>query len=190
MRKGPRPDLCLELWRERGYLAVLGNNEQKLLSWARQRWRRWIAPREDRSVIRRRDLIEYIQTWPVAIDVPSVNATVVHGGFFPNTRINAEDVARNREDLIRLRYLRRSEDGWQRVVKGKVTDSDLLWPEVWPGGRVVLYGHTPLPKVRVDDHAIGLDTGCVYGGELSAAIYERGSWRFEAVGARRAYARR
>jgi serine/threonine protein phosphatase 1 len=34
-------------------------------------------------------------------------------------------------------------------------------------GKAVVYGHTPRQEVLLDDHRIGLDTGCVYGGRLT-----------------------
>ena len=107
--------------------------------------------------MRRRDLLDFVRSWPVVIDVPSIDALVVHGGLFPGAHIDERTIADSRADLIRLRW--------------------------------VLYGHTPVDEPRVDQRAIGLDTGCVYGGSLTAAIYERGQWRTDQVRARRAYAR-
>jgi predicted phosphodiesterase len=191
VRKGPRPDRCLELWRERGYHAVVGNNEDKLLRLSRAGWlSRFLMPAPDRRVLRRRDLVDYVRTWPVAIDIPPLRVAIVHGGFLPGMDVNAARVEENRDDLIRLRYIRRDGEGWQRVPKGKEDRDAVLWSTVWRGDRTVLYGHTPLDKPRVDDKAIGLDTGCVYGGELTAAIHEHGEWRFEREPARRAYAKR
>ena len=59
---------------------------------------------------------------------------------------------------------------------------------MWAGPRTILYGHTPRQEVRRDPKAIGLDTSCVYGGKLTAAILTKGEWRFESVRARRRYA--
>jgi len=67
------------------------------------------------------------------------------------------------------------------------------WTEVLDGGAVVVYGHVPVREVR--EHrvggrvvAVGVDTGCVYGGSLSAYSPEEG--RVVAVRARRTYAER
>lgn len=189
-RKGPRPDLCLELVRDNGYLSVLGNNENKLLAYERRSlFARLFLPSMDRRVLRRRDLLDFIRSWPLVIDIPAIGATIVHGGLFPGMRIDEPDVARLRGDLLRLRYLRRVGGKWIRVPKGEETTTDVLWSEVWDGDRTVLYGHTPVDEPRVDRRSIGLDTGCVYGGSLTAAIYERGEWRTEQVRAARAYAR-
>ena len=191
VRKGPRPDLCLDLIRDNHYLSVLGNNENKLLGYEhRGLIARLFLPAEDRRLLRRRDLLEFIRSWPVVIDIPSIRATVVHGGLLPGMRIDEREVASLRSDLLRLRYVRRDGGGWVRVAKGEERTSDSLWAEVWDGDRTVLYGHTPVDEPRVDRRSIGLDTGCVYGGSLTAAIYERGEWRTEHVRSRRAYAKR
>ncbi|MGZ5475840.1 MAG: metallophosphoesterase [Thermoanaerobaculia bacterium] len=191
VRKGPRADLCLDLFRAHGGLAVIGNNDEKLLE--RARWgffARWFAAPEDRAVLRRRDLLDFIRTWPVVIDIPAIGASVVHGGLFPGMTIDSAEIARTREDLIRLRYVRREGNRWVRVPKGSERETDVLWSEVWDGGRTVLYGHTPMRDASVDSKTIGLDTGCVYGGSLTAAVYEHGRWRLEQVRAQRAYATR
>lgn len=190
-RKGPRPDLCLELWRARGFLAVIGNNEEKLLAFARRNiFRRWLLPSADRVLLRRPDLMEYIRGWPVVIDIPAARAAIVHGGLLPDMELAERDIRAFRHELIRLRFIRREGDRWVAVAKGRQIASDVLWPVEWRGERTVLYGHTPLRAPRVDERAIGLDTGCVYGGDLTAAVHQGGEWRLERVPARRAYARR
>lgn len=37
-------------------------------------------------------------------------------------------------------------------------------------GKPVVFGHTPFPKPRIDQHRIGIDTGAVYGGDLTCLI--------------------
>jgi serine/threonine protein phosphatase 1 len=190
VRKGLRPDLCLELIRDHRYMSVIGNNENKLLGFEnRGLIRRLFLSPQDRRVLRRRDLLDFIRSWPAVIDIPSIDALVVHGGLFPGMTIDERTMAKSRDDLIRLRYIRRVGGEWKRVPKGSESAGAVLWPEVWDGDRTVLYGHTLVDEPRVDRRAIGLDTGCVYGGSLSAAIYERGQWRTEQVRARRMYTR-
>jgi predicted phosphodiesterase len=189
VRKGPDPVRCLELWRDRGYLAVLGNNEEKILELARRRklLRRLFLGREDRAVLRRRDLLSWIRHWPIAIDIARRGVAVVHGGFFPGMPITARSIGRHAEDATRLRWIRKEAGEWVSVGKEQERDRDVLWSVAWKGPRTVVYGHTPLRRPRVDAHAVGLDTGCVYGGWLSAAIYD-GEWSFKRVRARKPYA--
>ncbi|MGZ8711232.1 MAG: metallophosphoesterase family protein, partial [Thermoanaerobaculia bacterium] len=188
VRKGPDPVRCLQLWRDRGYLAVRGNNEERILELAgRRSWRTLLLPKEDRAVLRRRDLVSMIRRWPLAIDVPRLDITVVHGGLFPRMPITQRSLNRHAEDMTRLRWIRREGDHWISVGKARELDRDILWAEAWKGPRTVVYGHTPLRRPRVDRHAIGLDTGCVYGGWLTAAIYD-GQWTFKRVRSRKQYA--
>jgi predicted phosphodiesterase len=188
VRKGPDPARCLDLWRDRGFLAVAGTNEEKLLRFSTaSRARRLLLPREDRRLLRKPDLVDFIRGWPLAIDVPSLNVAVVHGGLYPGMALDEAAVRRAAKDVMRLRWIRRVKGQWESAGKNRERNSDVLWAEVWTGPRTILYGHTPLREPRVDPRAIGLDTGCVYGGFLTAAIFEK-SWRFERVRAHDKYA--
>jgi len=42
------------------------------------------------------------------------------------------------------------------------------WAASQTGGAFVVYGHTPVPEPRHAPHAICIDTGCVFGGSLTA----------------------
>ncbi len=184
--KGPAAARCLDLWRERGYLAVRGNNEIRVLEQAKPLLR--FFAHENRDVLRRRDLLRYIASWPLVIDVPDHEVSVVHGGFLPQMTVSAEDVAREKEVVPRLRWIRRSNGAWKYVPKEKRKKGDVLWSEKWRGQRFVLYGHTPVREPKHDPSALGLDTGCVYGGSLTAAVLEHGEWSTVSVAAKRAYA--
>ncbi len=186
-RKGPEVIRCLELWRHRNYLAVLGNNEVKLLQFADSTVRRllWFP---DRAILRRNDLLDDIRTWPLLIDFPREMLSAVHGGILPGTNVSESSIHRQRDVVYRLRYIRKVDGRWEMVPKGDEKPSDVLWSTVWNGDRTVLYGHTPLEEPRFDKKAIGLDTGCVYGGKLTAAIFDDGKWETVSVKAKRAYA--
>jgi len=71
---------------------------------------------------------------------------------------------------------------------GDQTEQDLLWirepflaarPEALP--MVVVHGHTPSPKAEILRHRIGIDTGAVYGGNLTCLILEGGCYRLLSV---------
>jgi predicted phosphodiesterase len=181
--KGDDPVRCLELWRERGYLAVQGNNEIKLLAHAKPLLRFLAAD----PVLHRGDLLKYIKSWPRAIDFPNAGVTAVHGGFLPDMHIDGETVQREKDVIHHLRWIRKKNGSWQPIPKEKRKKGDVLWAEKWKGDRFVVYGHTPVPEPKFDEHALGLDTGCVYGGKLTAAIYD-GIWKTVSVKARKKYA--
>ena len=183
VRKGPQPDRCLDLWLERGYLAVLGNQEEKLLDLVAKGTAR---EEGDRRVAERLDLIAYLRRLPLFLDFADARIAAVHGGVLPETSFSRGKV----EASTTLRYVRQDGERWIPVPKSEQRERDRFWSEVWDGDRTVLYGHTPRREVRRDRKAIGIDTGCVYGGALTAAIFENGRWRFESVPAARRYASR
>lgn len=186
VQKGPAAARCLDLWRDRGYLAVKGNNEIKLLDSARPLLR--FLARENRDVLKRGDLLKYIDSWPLVIDFPDAGVTAVHGGFLPQMSVSREDVERERELVHHLRWIRKKDGEWRYVPKEKRRKDDVLWAEKWRGDRFVVYGHTPLREPRFDKRALGLDTGCVYGGSLTAAVLQNGEWSTVSVPAKRTYA--
>lgn len=96
---------------------------------------------------------------------------VVHAGVRPGVPLAQQNV----EDLTELRTL-----GQDRTSRDGVP-----WYEVYEGGETVLFGHWPSAQPRRGPRAIGLDTGCVYGYQLTAYLIEDD--RFISVAARRAY---
>jgi protein phosphatase len=59
------------------------------------------------------------------------------------------------------------------------------WAAEYRGGAMVVYGHTPVPEPEWLNRTINIDTGCVFGGKLSALRYpER---EFVSVAARQTY---
>jgi len=111
----------------------------------------------------------YLQALPAQIDLGS--HLVVHAGVRPGVALDAQSI----EDLTELRTL-----GSDRTNREGVP-----WYEVYNGEKIVLFGHWPASPPRRGPRAIGLDTGCVYGYDLTAYIIE--SDEFVSVKAHRAY---
>lgn len=98
----------------------------------------------------------------------------VHAGLLPDLEPEESSIA----VLTRLRRLDAPGAPW--------------WYEHYEGPDLVLFGHTPsrIPRMRRSRGqlvALGLDTGCVYGGTLTAYSPELDT--FESVRAAEAYAR-
>jgi protein phosphatase len=59
------------------------------------------------------------------------------------------------------------------------------WAAEYRGAATVVYGHTPVPQADWLNNTVNIDTGCVFGGKLTALRYPENE--FVSVGARHAY---
>jgi hypothetical protein len=172
--KGEKNREVLDLFMEdERFSAVLGNHDRALLRYwtgegvalkeSQERTRAELAAAGEARYS------AYIQSLPLTIDLGS--HLVVHAGVRPGVALAAQSV----EDLTELRTL--GEDRTDR--------EGVPWYERYEGPQVVLFGHWPAPAPRRGPRALGLDTGCVYGFQLTAYVIETGE--FLSVQARRAY---
>jgi diadenosine tetraphosphatase ApaH/serine/threonine PP2A family protein phosphatase len=161
INRGPDSATVLRMVRQHKIATVLGNHELRLLN----AWRSG-----NPSVLKSRDLptfeqlhaadYEWIASWPHVIRIPRFNTLVVHGGFDP-----ARPWRRQSPQTVTHIQVVDNAGNWQR--RGDCPDGQ-LWGSLWQGPERVVFGHTPLPSIQRHPYAIGLDTGCVYGYELSA----------------------
>ncbi|WP_302081163.1 metallophosphoesterase family protein [Salinibaculum rarum] len=139
IRKGPDSKGVLSLVRERDNIrSVRGNNEQGLLDGSKS------DPALDE------DDLAYIETLPLAISFD--DALVVHGGLDHREPLTDHDP----EDILEMRSL--TGGGYDRPY----------WFENRTETPRVFFGHTVLSEAFATPAAVGLDTGCVYGGQLTA----------------------
>jgi serine/threonine protein phosphatase 1 len=89
--------------------------------------------------------LRYLESLPVAITWD--DAAVLHGGLDPYKPLE-EHTAEEIQNIAEL------DDGF--------------WWESYTGPGRVFFGHKPLADPVVGPHAVGLDTGCVYGNALTA----------------------
>jgi hypothetical protein len=196
--RGPDPIGVLDLLEARKALFVLGNHEARVLE------RFHLAPKlsdaSDRPprrlefppleagdldgdghrpchvpAERRADVVRFLQTHSgYFLEQTSIEGAgalpdgrrwcVVHAGLVPG-RSPRDTVP---EELISLRRL---------PLRGTP-----FWYEIYDGPNLILFGHTPgkIPRARLASGrlvALGLDTGCVYGGRLTAYSPELDEYR-------------
>jgi serine/threonine protein phosphatase 1 len=144
VRKGPDSAAVVDLVRSRSnFLTVRGNNEEKLL-----RGEKTVAGLDEADLAWLADL-------PVAIHWDG--ALVVHAGVDPRKSLANHTV-----------------DDFQTVRE--IGDDDYeppFWYDRYAGTTRVFFGHTPLDEPVIRESAVGLDTGCVYGGDLTAYDWRR-----------------
>lgn len=137
--KGPDSESVIERLRStENAISVRGNNEQKLLEGRKE------LPGLGE------DSLEYIRSMPVVVSWG--NSLAVHGGVIPMKPLEAHTPT----DLQETRSL------YGKGYRGTI------WFERYDGDRRVFFGHTVLDAPLDRSNAVGLDTGCVYGGMLTA----------------------
>jgi len=142
------------------------------------------------------ELLEWLRTRPLArVDDDTV---LVHAGLHPGwrdpvavarpleERIAAGDIPVDDRDLEFFTLARHCDaEGHRPRDEAAVEPGMRPWDDFHPGPRVVVFGHWAMRGLVERPHARGLDTGCVYGGRLTAWIAEED--RVVSVPARETY---
>jgi len=161
--RGPDARGVLELVRRYGAHAVRGNHEDHLL-------RGRIDPTRVSGEYRRLAEEFSAEDWrtleamPLWLDLPEHELRVVHAGVVPGRPI--EDTPP--DALLRIRAID-ERGGWTDDKKAPV-----LWGTVYEGPPHVVFGHNALAEPQLCEWATGIDTGCVYGGRLTALVLGAG----------------
>ncbi len=174
--RGPDSLGVLDVVRRTGAIVVRGNHEQKLISWKEAKTAR-LRGENAREVklgpihaalaeaLRPVDwsLFETSLLW---LDLPEHGVRVVHAGVEAGVAIDRMKPS----TLMRIRTV--EADG--RVTRGgsagRNARSPVLWGARYTGPPHVVFGHNAAPGLQLHRWATGLDTGCVYGGRLTALV--------------------
>lgn len=180
VNKGPDSIGVVRFCRENGIAAVLGNHDDALL--------RCIAgrPRPDgkefaeslRKIAKKisDEDAAWLRALPLWLRIPGRRAVVIHAGLVPGRAVADQ----KREHLLTMRSIRPDGTASKRIDEGEP------WASLYRGPSHVFFGHDAVRGLQSWKYATGLDTGCVYGGRLTA--YELTSESFVSVIAKKAYA--
>lgn len=165
VNRGPDSHGVIELARAYKVEAILGNHELRLLTY-KQKGKSSILKDYDHNTIRQltRSDWKYLKAMPKLLYEAKIDTVIVHGGFLPNKPWQTQDI-----DLITS--IQVIDKNGQPAKRSDSPDAD-PWADTWGGSPFVVYGHTPRPNVLERKGSIGIDTGCVYGGHLTAYIIE------------------
>jgi diadenosine tetraphosphatase ApaH/serine/threonine PP2A family protein phosphatase len=160
--KGPDSVGVVELARARGFGAVLGNHDAKVLALLEDP----AEPpgRGDHAQVARAlspGAREYLRSLPLYLELGELGVVVVHGGLVPGIPLAQQE----KKFLLNLRSITPAGTPSKRV------DDGVPWASLWKGPAHVVFGHDAVRGLQQHPFATGLDTGCVYGGKLTALVY-------------------
>ncbi len=176
--KGPNGAEVVRFFRTGMHEAVRGNHDEKLLAFHRGETGKLGASHRLDAARLSGDDWRWLASTPLFLRVIEHDAIVVHGGLVPGVALTEQ----RPRDLMNLRSIRADKSASKRADDGEP------WAKLWPGPELVIYGHDALRGLSRWPHAIGLDSGCVYGGALSAVLLPE--MRIVSIPARKAYAER
>ncbi|KAL7473468.1 hypothetical protein ACHAXS_013959 [Conticribra weissflogii] len=178
--KGPDSLSVVQMAREIGAIGVRGNHDFEVV-----RWHQAIKSGADPPVIGSEHYyvasalgtadLKWMYSLPWYISSGFLGALFVHAGFVSGIKLAKQ----NPRLMMNMRSI---------LPDGTVTSkffNNWPWARLWDGPQTVFFGHDADRGLQKYEHAIGLDTGCVYGGKLTACILpER---RLVSVNAKREY---
>lgn len=152
MVRGPDSRGVLQVIRQTGARVARGNHDAKLLA---NRKHPEKLGKAHRAVFDSLDAADWriLEQSAFYVELPAHEVAVVHAGLVPGIPLDEQDV----DTLL---YIRTVGDGPDAA----------LWGERYVGPPHVVFGHNALMKLQIHPWATGLDTGCVYGGALTALV--------------------
>jgi hypothetical protein len=173
--KGPDSAGVIGWARGRGAGAVLGNHDDHVL-----RARRGESTKEAHvrvaATLSQADA-DWLAARPLWLRLPGFDAphVVVHGGMVAGVPVEKQA----RENLLAMRSVTPDGRASKRIEGAP-------WGALWKGPEHAVFGHDAVRGLQRHPLATGLDTGCVYGRELTGLLLP--AHRLVSVPARRAYA--
>lgn len=170
INRGPDAPGVLRRLRDHGAEPILGNHERNLLERAANGGPGPQAVAERSALLQLEragmlgEALDWIAGWPLFRESPDWIA--VHAGLHPR-------LSPARTDPAFLTLVRYCDAQGNRPAEpdGELTAPPpgfLPWDDFYRGSRTVVFGHWALRGLVWTPRLRGLDTGCVYGGSLSA----------------------
>lgn len=110
--------------------------------------------------------IQFLENLPLFLRFE--NITIVHGGL--QNHMNLDNLSKkDKQKILRLRYL---DGNYEFLAYGKEDEKSIFWADLYDGNQgFIVYGHQWFQEIKKSKFALGIDTGCVYGNQLSAIVF-------------------
>lgn len=185
MDRGPDPVACVHRVRELKAECIMGNHEEKHLRWHKHEKAKAATGKanpmkymSDAGRKANEDLTDADWSWMKALPLKLYlggNWWAVHAGCEPRWSLDKQNLAQ----IMRVRYV--DDRGIAKALNPDMSQPEgtVYWDEKWKGPESIIYGHcvhdlkeyrlrTPVPRVL----CLGIDTGCCFGGNLTAALID------------------
>lgn len=168
---------CIELAMQ--HESILGNHEEKHLFY-RDHPNVEMKPDHAKTWHELSDRhLDYFESLPLYIKLPEYNAAVIHAGVLPNIPIEKQ----SKQTLLHCQNIKPPNP--KSYWPSKAPSDYQFWTNYWKGPERVIFGHTVFNKPLITEWAVGIDTGCVFGHQLTAVILP--DWEIVSVPARATY---
>ena len=173
INKGPFSKSALDYVRSLDHYAVRGNHDDAVLKQclhyrdnpsdqlpARYHWVTCFSDSD----------VEYLTQLPYSIEIPSLNAIIVHAGLVPGITLPEQTLT----DMTHMRNIITKDTFFGRhMIASENINEGVAWATTWRGPEHVYFGHDARRGLQEYTHATGLDTGCLYGKLLTGVFLNR-----------------
>lgn len=175
--RGPDSLGVLQKAREMNLECVMGNHEYKFIKWHKAFGSRAdVYDKKPHYELLSQEDTDYIYKMPTFIKLD--DAVIIHAGLKPGIAISSQ----SKDDLMYLRYTDKDRRfiSLKKIAKiGVEAAGAHFWTEFGPFETNIIYGHHvhSMENIQIDKYAngtacYGIDTGCCFGGRLTALIWE------------------
>jgi diadenosine tetraphosphatase ApaH/serine/threonine PP2A family protein phosphatase len=167
--RGPNsPDtlrIVMDLFARGHACAVMGNHDDKFLRWLKGHdvkmahgLERTAEQFSTESEAHREKVREFLERLPSYAWLADGRLVIAHAGI-------QEDMIGRNDKRVREFCLYGDTSG---KLDAKGLPERFNWAADYHGARMILYGHTPVAEAERVNNTVCLDTGCVFGGKLTA----------------------
>jgi len=167
--KGPDSQGVVQFARENALLGVLGNHDAYALAHRQDANKRSHQGRRSYIATLLPDDWDYLEALPLHLRLGPAKpgdpeTLVVHAGLVPGLPVEEQ----KREHLLSLRSIADTGEPTSRLLV------HFPWAAQWKGPERVVFGHDAVRGLQQWPLALGIDTGCVYGRQLTAFVLPEG----------------